>query len=355
MDRPHHEHYLQAIFDTSLDAMISIDKDWRIFEWNRRAEEIFGWAQNEVLGQSLLELIVPPEDRADYESGMDAFLSGGPPRLLNRRFEVDTIHQDGRIIPVEMAVTMTRDAPEYCFTTFISDISIRKATEDEMRDYMAQLKRSNQELDDFVYIVSHDLKEPLRGLYSYAQILQEDYGNVIDEAGQDKLETLKKLAGRMENLIDTLLYFSRLGRGDVAFAETDLNEVLTEVLGLIAPVIERDNVDVIKDKELPAIYCDQARVGEIFRNLIINAIKYNEAAQKKVRVGYKTDLPEYEGRHVFYVRDNGIGIAPDCRASVFKMFKRLHGRNDYGGGTGAGLSFVKKLSSGMAEISGSKM
>ncbi len=223
------------------------------------------------------------------------------------------------------------------------DITESKKAEARLKEYTANLKRSNQELDDFVYIVSHDLKEPLRGLYSYSQFLQEDYGDRLDEAGQEKLNTLKKLAIRMEELIDTLLYYSRLGRSELAFRSTDLNKVLQQTLDLIEHMAREENATITIHEKLPTIPCDRARVGEIFRNLIVNGIKYNDNEKKHIEIGCTTDHKDYPGQNVFYVSDNGIGIDEKNRDVVFKMFKRLHGRDAYGGGTGAGLAFVKKI------------
>ena len=205
------------------------------------------------------------------------------------------------------------------------------------------MKRSNKELDDFVYIVSHDLKEPLRGLYSYAQFLQEDYEDKLDEEGQEKLNTIKRLSSRMEELIDTLLYYSRIGRSDLAFKPTDLNKTLQKTVELVEPFAKENKATIQVHEKLPIITCDRVRAGEIFRNLIVNAIKYNDSEDKYVEVGCTTDHKECPGCNVFYVSDNGIGIPEKHQEAVFKMFKRLHGREAYGGGTGSGLAFVKKI------------
>ncbi len=205
------------------------------------------------------------------------------------------------------------------------------------------LQESNQELDDFVYVVSHDLKEPLRGLYSYSQFLQEDYADKLDAAGKEKLNMLKTLSIRMEELINTLLYYSRLGRSEEAFKETDLNRVLKKTLELLDPVITKEKADIQIDDKLPTISCDRAHIGDIFRNLIVNALKYNDSDHKIVKIGYDMNNEEYPNSMVFYVEDNGIGIEEKHHEAIFKMFKRLHGRNAYGGGTGSGLAIVKKI------------
>ena len=212
-----------------------------------------------------------------------------------------------------------------------------------LQEYTKRLEESNRELDDFVYVVSHDLKEPLRGLYSYSYFLQEDYADKLDDVGNDKLETLKKLSLRMEELINTLLYYSRLGRSEEAFKQTDLNITLENTLELLNPVIEKENADIKIENTLPTILCDRAHIGDIFRNLIVNGLKYNDSDHKKILIGCNVGYKESPNTNVFYVSDNGIGIDPKHHDTIFKMFKRLHGKNEYGGGTGSGLTIVKKI------------
>jgi len=220
--------------------------------------------------------------------------------------------------------------------------------------------RSNQELDEFAYVASHDLKEPLRGIHNYACFLIEDYGEQIGADGRAKLETLKQLTQRMDALIESLLQFSRVGRIDLAVQETDLNEVLVEVVASLQISLEVKGVEVRFARTLPCIRCDRVRIAEVFRNLLSNALKYNDKPQKWIEVG-ATNLarvpppggaaraadrgtsPDTPDERVFYVRDNGIGIPARHLDSVFRIFKRLHARDEFGGGTGAGLTIVRKI------------
>lgn len=222
-----------------------------------------------------------------------------------------------------------------------------------------ELTAANKELDDFAYIVSHDLKEPLRGIHNYSSFVMEDYGDKLDGEGKAKLETLMRLTKRMENLIDSMLYYSRVGRVDLATTETDLNKVLAGVLDTLHVSLEEQNIEVRIPKPFPTIHCDQARVGEVFRNLVTNAIKYNDKLEKWIEIGvcdFSTgnigkDSPKDQpvkrqmakSPYVFYVRDNGIGIREKHHDAIFRIFKRLHGRNKFNGGTGAGLTIVKKV------------
>jgi signal transduction histidine kinase len=236
------------------------------------------------------------------------------------------------------------------------DVTERKRDDQARAFYAAQLRernemllRSNQELDEFAYIASHDLREPLRGISNYASFLLEDHGDHLNADGQSKLETLKQLAQRMDALIESLLQFSRAGRVDLAVQETDLNEVVTEVLESLRISLEMKHIEVRFDHSLPTLRCDRVRLAEVFRNLITNAIKYNDKTNKWIEIGVKELEPLAAGElgrtesRVLYVRDNGIGIAPQHHEAIFRIFKRLHSRDKYGGGTGAGLTIVKKI------------
>jgi signal transduction histidine kinase len=207
-----------------------------------------------------------------------------------------------------------------------------------------ELHQSNKELDDFAYIASHDLKEPLRGIHNFSNFLLEDYADKLDGDGRSKLETLMRLTHRMETLIDSLLQFSRLGRVDMAMEQVDLNEIVAEVLDSLAITLQEEKVEVRLPRPLPRVRADRVRVGEIFANLVVNAAKYNDKPRKWIEIcTSQNGSPAGEGPPVFYVRDNGIGIPEKHFDSVFRIFKRLHGRDQYGGGTGAGLTIVKKI------------
>jgi signal transduction histidine kinase len=207
-----------------------------------------------------------------------------------------------------------------------------------LRERNEELHRSNQELDDFAYIASHDLKEPLRGIHNFATFLLEDYGEKLNDDGRSKLETLTRLSRRMETLIDSLLQFSRLGRVDLAIADVNLNDIVAEVLDSIGIGLREQRVEIRIPRPLPVVRCDPVRVRELYYNLLVNSMKYNDKAEKWIEIGWEDGRPP-----AFYVRDNGIGIQEKHYESIFRIFKRLHGRDKFGGGTGAGLTIVKKI------------
>lgn len=221
------------------------------------------------------------------------------------------------------------------------ELTERQRAESELEERNEELHRSNRELDDFAYIASHDLKEPLRGIHNYSVFLMEDYADKLDEDGRAKLETLTRLSRRMETLIDSLLQFSRLGRVDLAIDDVDLNGVLEEVLDSVAINLKENGVEVRIPRPLPTVLCDRVRIRELYYNLIVNAMKYNDKPEKWIEIGWREDGPALPP--AFWVRDNGIGIQEKHYESIFRIFKRLHGRDKFGGGTGAGLTIVKKI------------
>lgn len=212
------------------------------------------------------------------------------------------------------------------------------------------LQRSNDELDAFAYIASHDLKEPLRGIYNYANFLMEDYATALDSDGIDKLQTLMRLTQRMDDLINSLLYFSQLGRADTVRQTVNLEELVQQVINTLTITRPQNEVVFRIPQPLPSAECDLARVSELFTNLISNAIKYNNKAEKWVEVGYlesetSAAVADGESNHplTFYVRDNGIGIQHEHLDKIFQIFRRLHQPDEFGGGTGAGLTIARKI------------
>ncbi len=210
----------------------------------------------------------------------------------------------------------------------------------ELQHYIKELEWSNQELDDFAYIASHDLKEPLRGINNYAAFLLEDYEEQLDDDGQAKLQTLIKLSKHLETLISDLLQFSRIGRAELARKETDMVVLVREIVDSLQYALQEQGVTVTVAEDLPTLICDYTRIGEVFRNLITNAMKYNDKEDKHIEIGW---LAVKDDEPVFFIRDNGIGIRAKHLDKIFLMFKRLHGRNKFGGGSGAGLTLTRKI------------
>ena len=235
----------------------------------------------------------------------------------------------------------------------ISGIALRRV--DELARINQELEKTNEELASFAYAASHDLKEPLRGIYNYTTFLIEDYREDLDEAGVERMQALLRLTRRMDQLIDALLKFSQMRQLECTFKPIQLQRLLDNAVEMMQMSRIETTFDMIYPRPLPEISGDSILLNELFSNLISNALKYNDSDVIKIEIGFITP-EEYEqlpastpkrlnlqSRNLFYVKDNGIGIRPRHLRSIFRLFKRLHGRDRYGGGTGAGLTIVKKI------------
>jgi len=203
-----------------------------------------------------------------------------------------------------------------------------------------ELRRSNIELDAFAHVTSHDLKEPLRGIYHYTGFLTEDYSHLLDNEGRQHFETLGKLAQRMEDLIDSLLRYSRTSKFDLVKSWIPMARPAHDAAMLVGSRFAVDGVALEIDETMPLVYADEDRVVELLANLIGNAAKYNDKQDKRitVRCTVRGGQPG-----IFSVVDNGIGIDPEYHDAVFRIFRRLHPRDAYGGGTGSGLAIVHRI------------
>ncbi|SEU35963.1 ATP-binding protein [Stigmatella erecta] len=221
----------------------------------------------------------------------------------------------------------------------IIDVALQRS--EELLKLNTELERSNVELDAFAYAASHDLKEPLRGIHNYTLLALREVGGALPAVPRERLDTVVRLTQRMESLINSLLHYAQVGRTELLLRETDLNEVVNQVLELLRPRLEEARVEVRVPHPLPPARCDRVRIAEVFTNLITNAIKYNDRAERWVELGAVREGSE--ARVAYFVRDNGIGIKPEYHETIFRIFKRLHGRDRFGGGTGTGLTIVKRI------------
>ncbi len=289
-----------------------------------------------------------PDDRQSVEETLQLALQGKQDfqvefRVIWPDHSIHWLHGSGSVERDSAGVALRMVGVNW-------DITAEKAAQEVLVTYNEELEKSNQELDDFAYIASHDLKEPLRGIFNYATILLEDHAPNLNEDGKVRCDTLCRLSRRMEELLDALLYFSRTGRTELAMQLTDLDQALGNVLETLDVSLKEQGTLLNVPQILPEVYCDSIRVGEIFRNLITNAMKYNDKAEKWIEIGFRDGANTSSDTNgqpkeipIFYVKDNGVGIREKHFQSVFRIFKRLHGRDKFGGGTGAGLTITKKL------------
>jgi len=323
------------------------------WEWNVQTGDVtFNERWAEIVGYSLEELapvnidtwlkLAHPDDLKMSGELLEQHFNG---ELDYYEHEARMHHKNGNWIWVldrGKVATWTEEGKPLLISGTHQEITKRKMAEEQVESALKALKQSNQELDEFAHIASHDLKEPLRGIHNYSHFLLEDYSEKLDDLGVDKLNTLVILTQRMESLINSLLEFSRLGRSEMAYVNTDLNEIVDDVLESLRIRIVEENINIRIPQPLPVVKCDRIRIAEVFRNLISNAIKYGDKPDKWIEITYDSASND---RTVctLCVSDNGIGVKEEHKENVFRLFKRLHGRDKFGGGTGIGLTIAKKI------------
>ncbi|MDB5385035.1 MAG: domain S-box-containing protein [Planctomycetaceae bacterium] len=346
----------RAILAAAVDAIITIDERGIIESMNPASEKLFGYVATEMIGLNV-NMLMPAPYQAEHDGYLRNYITTGERKIIGIGREVVGLRKDGSTFPMDLAVSEVLLEGRRLFTGIVRDISERKRGEDRLKVIAAELSgrnadlvRSNQELDAFAYIASHDLKEPLRGIHNYATFLVEDYSEILDEDGRSKLMTLTRLTQRLDGLLDSLLEFSRLGRVDFTLNQTDMNEVVSEVIDSMRITLDAKHVDIRIPQELPRVRGDKVMLGEVYRNLITNAVKYNERSDKWIEIGFQPDMrplkPDENSkrrRTVYFVRDNGLGIPQKHFDVIFRIFKRLHDREAFGGGTGVGLTIAKKV------------
>ena len=218
-----------------------------------------------------------------------------------------------------------------------TELTERKRIEEELKKAVAELERSNTELEQFAYVASHDLQEPLRMVASYTQLLQKRYRDKLDADADDFITYAVDGAKRMQNLINSLLSYSRVGTRGKPFEPTESESVFEQALANLKLTIDESGADVTHDP-LPRVKADETQLIQLFQNLLSNAVKFHGEEQPRIHVSAKQNSNEY----IFSVSDNGIGIDPKHFDRIFVIFQRLHGREEYSG-IGIGLPVCKRI------------
>lgn len=327
---------LQALTDTANDAIIAADSGGLIRYLNPAAERCFGYAARELQAQPLT-LLMPERFRAAHSTGMARFLDGGEPRVIGHTTELAGLRSDGSEFPLEISIAHWLADGEHQFTAILRDISRRHAAERMLEQQRRELERSNADLEQFAYVASHDLQEPLRMVASYVQLLARRYRGKLDADADDFIGFAVDGALRMQRLIDDLLVYSRVATRSDAPCEVAVADCLQAALRNLAARI-RDSAAEIRIGDLPTLRLDPLQLTQLLQNLIGNALKFCGAAPPRIEVDA---VREDEYWH-FRVRDHGIGLDPQYAERIFVIFQRLHTRQQYAG-TGIGLAICKKI------------
>ena len=327
----------RATFDNAPLGIMHVDLERRIAHVNPKLCQILGYTQEELIGKPV-EMVIPPDSRGTdrHHRYTEPMLAG---RIQSDVSERPYLRKDGSLVWVSRTISLVRDAagaPKY-FVRIVEDITERKDLERRVAARTEQLEVTNKELESFSYTVSHDLRSPLRAISGYARMLEEDHGAHLDDDAKRCLAVVRREAGRMAELIDDLLAFSRLGREHFKSAAIDMmalvQEVAAELRATAGPAAR------IEVESLPPASGDRATLRQVWVNLIANAIKYSaKCEQPRVRISGE----KLQGETVYRIEDNGAGFDMRYYNKLFGVFQRLHSAEEFPG-TGIGLAIVQRV------------
>jgi PAS domain S-box-containing protein len=320
------EERYRRLLEAAPDAMVIADAQGRIVLVNAETERMFGYSRDELYGQHV-ELLLPERSRE------------GSPRtsVMGEGRELRGLRKDGSEFPAEIGLSPVETPEGTLVTSAIRDVSVRKRSEEHLMRTVAELKRSNDELQRFAYVSSHDLQEPLRMVTSYMQLLAKRYKGQLDSDADVFIGYAVDGCNRMKVLIQDLLTYSRVGTTGSAPGDVSGEEALQDALTNLLITIEQSGAVVTHDV-LPTIRADKTQLSQVLQNLIANAIKYRSAEVPHVHVAAQNGDNEW----IFSVSDNGMGIDPQYFERIFVLFQRLHGQGEFSG-TGIGLAICKKI------------
>jgi len=327
----------RGLLEAAPDAMVVVNQGGEIVLLNVQAEKQFGYRRDELVGQKVKNII--PEGFAER---LIADGTRSAPEALAQQIgsgiELSGRRKDGSEFPIEIMLSPLESVEGILVTAAIRDISVRKKSEALLVKTVGELKRSNDDLQQFAYVASHDLQEPLRMVASYTQLLGRRYQGRLDSDADEFIAYAVDGCNRMQGLIQDLLAYSRAGTNGKALHKISGENALKDALTNLRATIEESGAVVTHDS-LPAITTDDVQLAQVFQNLVGNAIKYRRAEVPRVHVSARKNGGN---EWIFSVRDNGLGIDPQYFERIFVLFQRLHGREEFAG-TGIGLAICKKI------------
>lgn len=324
--------YNRSLIEASLDPLLTIGPDGKITDLNKATELVTGYSRNELIGTDFSDYFTDSEKAS--EGYRQAFIEG---EVWDYPLEIQ--HKNGQVTPVLYNASIYKGETGKVIGVFAAarDITERKKAEELLKLKLEELARSNAELEQFAYVSSHDLQEPLRMIASYLQLLQRKYHGKLDDKADKYIYFAVDGATRMQNLINDLLEYSRVTTKAREFEPTDCKSILDQVIFDLDVSIKESEAS-ISYSSLPVVMADSIQLAQVFQNLISNAIKFRSEKVPKIEISAE----EKDEQWLFSVQDNGIGIDSRFYDKIFEVFKRLHKREEYSG-TGIGLSICKKI------------
>jgi PAS domain S-box-containing protein len=324
----------RRLFEEALDAIFVADTvTGEILDCNYAATILIGRSKQEIIGQ--LQRILHPQAEAG-EQFSDTFKKHRTD-AEGRILEAQVITKDGTIKDVEIRASIINLGGKKVLQGAFRDISERKIAEQKLQHAMEELARSNSELQQFAYVASHDLQEPLRMVASFSQLLEKRYKDKLGKEADEFIGFVVDGANRMQLLINDLLQYSRVGTRGRPFESIDMNVILGQAITNLRIAIEESKA-IITNTELPVVVADETQMTQLMQNLIGNAIKFSKESYPNIHIAAHQEQDEW----VFSVKDNGIGISPEYYERIFIIFQRLHNRTEYSG-TGIGLAICKRI------------
>jgi PAS domain S-box-containing protein len=334
-ERKKAEERFRLVVESAPNAMILVNYEGVISLVNRQTETLFGYERNELVG-SKLEVLIPSRFSDKHPDLRNTFFMRPQTRSMGVGRDLFARRKDGTEIQVEIGLNPIDTADGQMVLASIIDITERKIQEKTLKKQM-ELEIRNKELEQFAFIASHDLQEPLRTVSNYMQVFEEDYIDRLDDNARTYLTSVNNATKRMSVLIKGLLDFSRLGRNR-KLTSVDSKKLIEYVIADLHTVIKNSQA-VIDIEEMPVINLYEIEMGQVFQNLITNAIKFSKkGVRPEIRIGSKKVNEKWQ----FFVCDNGIGISPGHFQRIFEIFQRLH-PEDVFEGSGIGLANCKKI------------